>query len=123
MKSMDDVKKEIWRGNLLWEGSRMMLPEHKQAWIEMQKEENKVELHGELDDDQWREIGEVIMDALNHTLVVRLTYWQDGYYINKDCHIYKVDELNKKIRIEYGPLNDSIREWIDMRVIYDVQRI
>ncbi|WP_263708064.1 YolD-like family protein [Shouchella tritolerans] len=56
-------------------------------------------------------------------LVVRLTYWQDGYYVEKDCHIYKVDELNKRIRIEYGPSDDSIREWIDMRVIYDVQRI
>ncbi|PAE94742.1 hypothetical protein CHH71_16045 [Shouchella clausii] len=68
-------------------------------------------------------MGEIIMDALNYTLVVRLTYWQGGYYIDKDCHIYKVDELNKRIRIEYGPSNDSVREWIDMRVIYDVQRI
>lgn len=111
------------RGNLTWEEKRMMLPEHKQAWIEMQQGENKVELHGELDDDQWRAIGKVVMDALNHTLVVRLTYWHDGYYIDKDCYIHKVDELNKRIRIEYGPSNDTTREWIDTRVIYDVQRI
>nr|WP_254120988.1 YolD-like family protein [Shouchella clausii] len=101
----------------------MMLPEHKAAWLQLQQEEDKVELHGELDDDQWREIGEVVMDALNHTLLVRLTYWQDGYYIDKDCYIYKVDEINKRVRIEYGPHDDSIREYVDMRVIYDVQRI
>lgn len=80
----------------------MMLPEHKQAWIEMQRQEEKVPLHAELDEYQLREIGEIIMDALNHTLWVRLIYWQDGYYIDKDCYIYKVDELNRRIRIEYA---------------------
>lgn len=33
----------------------------------MQRQEDKVPLHGELDDDQWREIGEVVMDALGCT--------------------------------------------------------
>ncbi|PAE90890.1 YolD-like family protein [Shouchella clausii] len=113
----------IKRGNLTWEEKRMMLPEHKAAWIQMQKDEDKVPLHGELDDDQWHAIGEVVMDALNHTLVVRLTYWHDGYYIDRDCYIYKVDDITKRVRIEYGLADDSTREWIDMRVIYDVQRI
>lgn len=123
MKSMDDVKKEIWRGNLLWEGSRMMLPEHKQAWIEMQQGEDKVDLHGELDQDQWQEIGLVVMDALKHALPVNVRYWKEGYYIDQVCYIYKIDHENKRVRIEYGPSDDSTREWIDMRVIYDVQRI
>lgn len=123
MKSMDDVKSQLWRGNLMWEERRMMLPEHKEAWLKLQQEENKVELHGELDDDQWQEIGEVVMDALNHTLIVRLTYWHDGYYIDRDCYIYKVDDITKRVRIEYGPDDDSVREWIDMRVIYNVQRV
>ncbi|BAD65342.1 hypothetical protein ABC2808 [Shouchella clausii KSM-K16] len=123
MKSMDDVKSQLWRGNLMWEERRMMLPEHKEAWLKLQQEENKVELHGELDDDQWHGIGEIVMDALNHTLIVRLTYWNDGYYIDRECYIYKVDDIGKRVRIEYGPSDDSIREWIDMRVIYDVQRI
>lgn len=54
MKSMDDVKSQLWRGNLMWEERRMMLPEHKAAWLQLQQEEDKVELHGELDDDQDR---------------------------------------------------------------------
>lgn len=112
----------IKRGNLTWEEKRMMLPEHKAAWLQLQQEEDKVELHGELDEDQWRAIGEVVMDALNHTLAVRLTYWHDGYYIDRECYIYKVDDINRRVRIEYGPSDDSVREWIDMRVIYDVQR-
>lgn len=123
MKDMDEVKKVLWRGNLMWEERRMMLPEHKAAWLQLQQEEEKVELHGELDVDQWREIGEVVMDALNHTLTVRLTYWQDGYYVERECYIYKVDDIGKRVRIEYGPADDSTREWIDMRVIYDVQRV
>lgn len=123
MKSMDDVKKALWRDNLMWEERRMMLPEHKEAWLKLQQEEHKVELHGELDADQWQQIGEVVMDALNHALIVKLTYWEDGYYVERECYIYKVDELNKRVRIEYGPSDDSVREWIDMRIIYDVQRI
>jgi hypothetical protein len=111
------------RGNLTWEEKRMMLPEHKQAWIEMQRQEDRVPLHGELDEYQWRDIGEIIMDALNHTLAIRLTYWQDGYYLDRECYIYKVDDLTKRVRIEHGPTDNSVREWIDMRVIYDVQRI
>ncbi|ALA55225.1 hypothetical protein DB29_0P0013 (plasmid) [Shouchella clausii] len=120
---MDDVKNKLYRGNLLWEGMRMMLPEHKEKLIQQERDDWKVELHGELDVDQWREIGEVVMDALNHTLTVRLTYWQDGYYVERECYIYKVDDIGKRVRIEYGPTDDSIREWIDMRVIYDVQRV
>ncbi|MBU3266282.1 YolD-like family protein [Shouchella clausii] len=123
MKNMDDVKNKLYRGNLLWEGMRMMLPEHKEKLIQQERDDWKVELHGELDVDQWREIGEVVMDALNHTLTVRLTYWQDGYYVERECYIYKVDDIGKRVRIEYGPTDDSIREWIDMRVIYDVQRV
>lgn len=122
MKDMDEVKKVLWRGNLMWEERRMMLPEHKQAWIELQRQEEKVPLHGELDDDQWCNIGEIIMDALNHALIVKLTFWKDGYYVEIECYIYKVDELNKLVRIEYVQ-DDSTREWIDMRTIYDVERV
>ncbi|GAF13812.1 hypothetical protein JCM19045_3089 [Bacillus sp. JCM 19045] len=47
------------------EGSRMMLPEHKEALIKLEASEWKVELHGELDDEQWWEIGEIVLDARN----------------------------------------------------------
>lgn len=123
MKSMDDVKQVVWRSNTLWEGMRMMLPEHKERLIQQEKDDWKVELHGELDDDQWFEIGLVVMDSLKHTLLVKMTYWEDGFYIDRECYIYKVDHENKRVRIEYGPSDDSVREWINMRVIYDVQRI
>lgn len=123
MKDMDDVKSQLWRGNLLWEGMRMMLPEHKERLIQQEKDDWKVELHGPLDDDQWHEIGLIVMDALKHALPVSIKYWEDGFYIEIECYIYKVDHENKRVRIEHGPDDDSTREWIDMRVIYDVQRI
>lgn len=110
------------RGNLLWEGMRMMLPEHKEQLIILERDEWKVPLHGELDEDQWWEIGLVIMDALKHALKVTLVYWKDGFYIEKECYIYKVDHDNKRIRIEYGPEYESEREWIDMRKVYNVLR-
>ncbi|MBM7837844.1 hypothetical protein JOC54_001075 [Alkalihalobacillus xiaoxiensis] len=110
------------RGNLLWEGSRMMLPEHKEALIKLEASEWKVELHGELDDEQWWEIGEIVLDAFKHTTTVKVNYWDDGFYKDLECYIHKVDNDNKRIRVEYGPANDSLREWIPMRVIYDVQR-
>lgn len=111
------------RGNLLWEGMRMMLPEHKEALVRQEKDQWKVDLHGELDEEQWWTMGEIIMDALKHALLVNLVYWEDGFYVEKECYIYKVDHEGKKIRIEYGPEYDSERKWIKMRVIYNVLRV
>lgn len=111
------------RGNLLWEGSRMMLPEHKQLIIQQLKDDWKVPLHGELDEDQWWEIGEVIMDALNHSTEVNINYWEDGYYKDLVCYIHHVPHDNQSIRVEYGPQDDSIRQTIKARHIYKVERI
>ncbi|MCR1287678.1 YolD-like family protein [Shouchella clausii] len=115
------AKEELYihRGNLLWEGSRMMLPEHKQAWLELQRREEDVPLHGELDDDEWRELGATIMDALNHTYEVTVTYWDHGRYRQKIGTIDKLDEWNKQIKIAFP----DRCEWLPLRIIKHVSPV
>ena len=120
---MRDEELYVRRGNLLWEGMRMMLPEHKQELIKLEADERKVPLHGELDDDQWWDIGEIIMDAQKHTIEINMRYWDNGFYKDQVCYIHKVDHDGKRIRIEYGPVNDTDREWIMMRHVYKVERL
>ncbi|WP_059104051.1 YolD-like family protein [Shouchella shacheensis] len=105
-------------GNTRWEASRMMLPEHKEAIRQFYAEQDKVEKHGPLDEQEWQLIGEVVMDALHHTLKVRVTYWRDGHYYNLDGYIHRLDEINKKMQIEYG----DEREWLPLDVIREVER-
>ncbi len=37
--------------------------------------------------------------------------------------IFKVDHQGKRVRIEYKAPHELEREWINIRVIYDVQRV
>lgn len=120
---MRDEELYVRRGNLLWEGMRMMLPEHKQELIKLEADDWKVPLHGELDDDQWWDIGEIIMDAQKHTTEISVRYWDNGFYKDQVCSIHKVDHDGKRIRIEYGPVNDTDREWIMMRHVYKAERL
>ncbi|WP_169870993.1 YolD-like family protein [Shouchella patagoniensis] len=62
-----------------------MLTEHKEALIKLEKEEWEVELHGELDEEQWWEISEIIMDPEKHTLPIKIKYWKEEYYFEQEC--------------------------------------
>ncbi|MDP0941904.1 YolD-like family protein, partial [Klebsiella quasipneumoniae] len=50
------------RGNNLWEGSRMFLPEHKQALLKWQKEQEK-QTKPELDEQQLEEMNRMLISA------------------------------------------------------------
>ncbi|UTR07265.1 YolD-like family protein [Alkalihalobacillus sp. LMS6] len=106
------------RGNLLWEGSRMMLPEHKESWLKLQQEESYIPLHELLSEDSWQELGETILEAMNEQHCVTVTIWNEGRYLPLDGVITKYDDLNKRIKL----LFDDDYEWLNLRMIKDVCR-
>ncbi|WP_227939481.1 YolD-like family protein [Alkalihalobacillus deserti] len=86
------------RGNLLWESSRMFLPEHKQALLLRKEELKKIE-KPELDEQELQEIGIIVLDSLKHELNVKITYWSEGFFHELIGIIDKVDLHLKRIKI------------------------
>ncbi len=46
------------------------------------------------------QIGRLVMDALQHELVVYVEYWEDGYIFKIVGEVYRVDETENKISLK-----------------------
>lgn len=66
------------RGNKLYQGSRIILPEHREM-IRRQDEEEKKQPKPELDEQQEEVISTSIMESLFEKRTVRITYYSDGH--------------------------------------------
>jgi hypothetical protein len=85
--------------NLRWESSRMMLPEHVEAFLEQKKEKRKVP-KPIIDEQAFMEIGYVVMDSLQQELDIQVTTWQDGHFIIHKGTVNRVDYQMKYILLE-----------------------
>ncbi|MED1562926.1 YolD-like family protein [Alkalihalobacillus alcalophilus] len=77
----------------------MFLPEHKEALLKQKEEEQKVP-KPELDEQAFQEIGLVILDALNHTLPVRIDYWTLGNIKQAGGLVDRVNQREQQIHLE-----------------------
>ncbi|MEY8750768.1 YolD-like family protein [Alkalicoccobacillus gibsonii] len=98
-EELEEYKTFLRRGNLTWEGSRMMLPEHKEQIRISNERDYRKEKH-ELAPDELEQIGLVVMDALNHTHSVAINYWHDWDYHDVICYIVSVAKDQKQIKVE-----------------------
>lgn len=89
---------ELRRGNLLWESSRMMLPEHKEALLERTRKQKEISapLLGE---EQLMELNQVILQSIDHDLAVTITYVTKGEPRQFWGWITKVDPQQRLIKI------------------------
>ncbi|GAE34372.1 YolD-like family protein [Halalkalibacter akibai] len=101
------MNEQLQRGNLLWESSRMFLPEHKQALLQRKEELKKVEKPS-LDEQELEEISQIVLDSLKHELDVKVTYWKDGFFRELTGIIDKVDLQLKRIKVKIGEEIDFI---------------
>ncbi|WP_018660558.1 YolD-like family protein [Heyndrickxia acidiproducens] len=67
------------RGNKLWEGSRMFLPEHKQAILERKRRQQKRE-KPELDEQQLEKMNEMIQLSRQKKLPVSVRCFEAGAF-------------------------------------------
>ncbi|TSB45326.1 YolD-like family protein [Alkalicoccobacillus porphyridii] len=107
------------RENLLWEGSRMMLPEHKQA-IRAQNEYEKRVNPPLLDEQELEELGIVAMESLSYSLPIHVEYWEDGYYKKLIAVVERVNEQSKQVSFREGP--ESIVT-VEIQKLKSIERI
>lgn len=89
------------RGNLLWESSRMFLPEHRQALLEHHRKAAKYH-PPELDEDQKRYINYLLEEALETEKPILVTF-ATQYSPRQFCgFIDRVDVFSQTIYLSNG---------------------
>jgi hypothetical protein len=78
------------RKNLLWEGSRMFLPEHRQALVQQRREAEHF-IPPELDEQQLEAISYFIQEAIELEQPILVTY---ATRYQAECFCGFVDEVN-----------------------------
>lgn len=96
--------------NLLWESSRIILPEHREAIIEHRKKQ-KQQPRPELDPQQYEEIERIIHYSYQKKQKIELTLY--GLYENRKIEgiVKKIDISTRRIKIE--------NEWIPFHEIIE----
>lgn len=69
----DNVGEHLKRGNLLWEGSRMFLPEHREQLLERRRNRREFRMP-ELDEDWLNEISRTLSESLEYQHPITIVY-------------------------------------------------
>jgi 3-oxoacyl-[acyl-carrier-protein] synthase III len=104
------------RGNLLWESSRMMLPEHKEALLR-QQQETKRQIAPILDEQEEARIFKVIADAYRLKIEVQIECY--GEYQNEHHRgiVVSIDQILRRIKLNSG----YETKWIQLANVIDVE--
>jgi len=106
--------------NLMWESSRMMLPEHVEAIHEWQVEESK-KVKPLLDEQQLEQFTQRIHEAKENHLIVQITKWQNGYFYTREGIIHDINQQMQTIRLfmeeELGMEDIKIDDIIDIQIV------
>lgn len=102
----------IKRGNLMWEGSRMMLPEHIQA-LRAQKKDLMKDPKPQLNEYELTEIGTIAMESLRYNLDTRILYWNDGYDKEVTGVVECIDNQLKQLQIAGQWIKIEKLKWIE----------
>lgn len=86
------------RKNLLWEGSRFMLPEHRSALEKHHQEKQKV-AKPDLDEQQLELLEQMIRAAKANDSLLTFTYWEDGLYRTIEGRVATINVQAKKIHV------------------------
>jgi|SRR5690606_3913028 len=94
------------RGNVLWESSRMFLPEHREQLLARRKEKERVE-KPILDEQQQEEVNRVISEAIVEGCQVTITYYDEGhiYALTGDIHSWDMYAQVLHVRDEDGEMH------------------
>ncbi|NGP44752.1 YolD-like family protein [Bacillaceae bacterium SIJ1] len=74
------MNNRLQRGNLLWEGSRMFLPEHKRALLEHRKTISQPDPPHPPDEQQLEAWHYIVDEAIATGRTVRFTLFQNGFF-------------------------------------------
>lgn len=104
------------RGNLLWEGSRMFLPEHREQLLEQRKKQKEF-TPPQLAEDQLEQINLILQEALHGDRAIIVTY-AERYAPEQYCgFIEHVDPYTHSILI----IDGECKKRLSFKQILDVQ--
>jgi hypothetical protein len=86
------------RGKMKWQGAFFM-PEHIKLLKELKEDGNK-QKKPIVDEQEFEEIGIVVMESLSHIFPIKLTLWDYGYFFDVIGIVNKVDFIEKKIFVQ-----------------------
>lgn len=101
--------------NLLWESSRMMLPEHKEAYIAQQKS-IKQKKRPTLDEQRLQELSLVIAEAISTQCRVAIQLYDPYDDIVIQGRIERIQPLYRKLKL----IEEEEASWIALEDIIDV---
>lgn len=102
------------QGNGLFESSRMMLPEHKEAFIQHQQSLLK-KLRPQIDDQEKERLSQIITESLQCRKEVTLILFTNFNEAELRGTVVKVDQHQKKVQLTQN--NDFV--WINVTDIID----
>lgn len=98
-------------GNGLWESSRMMLPEHKAAYVVHQGElSNKAQPL--LDEQEVERMARIIAYSLQFQQAITLVTFHEGREREQCGIVTAIDQQLRRIRLQLGMEEEA---WLDMR--------
>lgn len=104
------------RGNLLWEGSRMFLPEHREQLLKQRKKQTEF-TPPQLDEDQLEQMNLILQEALQGDRAVMVTY-AEKYAPEQFCgFVDRVDPYAHSILIVDG----ECRKHLLLQQVLDIQ--
>ncbi len=105
------------RKNLLWEGSRMFLPEHRESLLK-QREEQEDFKPPEPDVDKLQEMNRIILEALHSDFPVLVRYAKNRQLHQSYGFIQKIHPDEHWLKIA----NDHHEEIIPFSAICDIEK-
>jgi hypothetical protein len=105
------------RGKIKWQPAHFM-PEHRKMLNQLTID-GKKQKKPQLDEQEFEEIGIIVMDSLNYSLPVKVTIWENGFFHVVVGIVDKVDLLMKYILFEC----DNEKRRILIEKITAVERI
>ncbi len=102
------------RGNLLWEGSRMFLPEHKEQLLEHRRQLNRKE-RPELDEQRIEQLSQILRQAIHSGAETAITCYDPDHERVVCGKIGKVDAAGRRLQLRteqsiiWIPLDDLLQ--------------
>jgi hypothetical protein len=86
-------------GNGMWESSRMMLPEHREAIIKQNAEVHKKSIPT-IHPDEWETYNRIISESFHTKLQIKITVFGDYEDIDYTGVILKIDQICGEIKLD-----------------------
>lgn len=90
--------------NLMWESSRMMLPEHVTALHQANFEDKKVE-KPVIDEQLWDEFSMMFSEAMEYKKRLKITIWKNGFFEDITGWLHNIDLQLKRLRLDLDEID------------------